>query len=697
MRGVRATAIAGISMMVLMVVPWSTTAAAPAGRHGGTDPAERTDELAITAVSPWVGPDGTFTISFSTAGMPPDAVVTTTIRQRLRPRGDTLRDALETQLDDGTPPRNLQAPMVTPLARLPNRNGTATIEIPVRSGAGDTERQLIPTPGIHPVTIEVAPSGTTGISTATVFLNRLPEEPQTGRDGRPARTAVQLLAALDSAPALGVDGRSALSIDESLAVSSWESMLTENRDLPLTVALRPNTILGLQRSEVPADRAFVEDLAGTAFTVAAQSYVKVDTAALARSDSTVLDQQLATGSSILDSVTGHRPGDIWMFDDTVDPSAARRLARAGITHLFVSEDRLALQSDAQSDDADSDDADMPARTRTFALDGVDGMTVTSYDAEVTRLLLDPDLSPGLRAHRSATAVMASWFDAVRSGPSAFPGVSAAIVLAPGVDHETLAAFVSALAPDTAADGFQAPAPLQISPPTAATADDRGDPVSARLRRRHPDDQDAVVRSWRDTATRIAGFASMTGPEDPMIREWTLLNDQTLALASDTAARNATWGHIGRSIDERLAMIQSPPPRSVVLTSRSRSIPLRLRNRGDTAVTVRMTTRSPRLEFPAGATRDVRLEPGENRVDIPVEVRAPGSSLLRIDLRSPDGALEIREVQVTVRSWSISGVGAALSIASLAVLAVWWIRTLRRRRRPEQAGSDPHTERGHDHG
>jgi hypothetical protein len=442
-------------------------------------------------------------------------------------------------------------------------------------------------------------------------------------------------------------------------------MLAENRDLPLTVALRPNTLLGLQRGDQPAEAKFVNDLGDTAFTVAAQSYVKVDAAAVTATGEDAFDHQIETGSSILTALTGAAPKGIWMFDDTLNTEAARRLSLNGIDHLLVSEDRLALSSDVPESMRST-----VKKSRTLALGDVEGTTVSSYDAEVTRLLLEAEVPPGLRAHRGVTALMASWFDAIGLGPETFPGVSSAIVLSPGIDHEVLTALVSALSE---------PGPLAVSDPTSATVDDQGAPLVARLRQREVDPVVDVVDHWQETAMRIGGFASMRSPTDPAPAELGLLNDQTPALDTDAGTRAALWDHIDMAIDEQLAMIQTPPPRSVVLTSRSGLIPLRLRNRGDVPVTVRMTTRSPRLEFPEGATRDVLLTPGENPIDIPVEVRAPGSSLLRIDLTSPDEVLEVREIQVTVRSASISGVGAVLSILSLLVLGLWWILTLRRRR------------------
>lgn len=666
MRKVAATTTVCLTVLLAAFVPVGATRANPSAPRGAPErSAENPEVLAVTSVSPWVTARGTFEVSFSTAELPPEAVVTITIHQRLRPTDATVREVAESQMERDTVPLNLQAPITTPLAELDALNGTATIEVPIRPASGDPSRLLVPTPGIHPVTIEASSPDGDATAAATVFLNRLPEEMPEGRDGHLATTSVQLLAAIDSGPALGVDGRADLSTEESLAVSAWEAMLTENRDLPLTVALRPNTLLGLQRGDEPSGATFVNDLGDTAFTVAAQSYVKVDAAAVTAASGDALDHQIATGRSILTALTGAPPSGIWTFDDTVDTEAARRLSLNGVDHLFVSEDRLALRPGMSQSERS-----VIKKNRTLALDEVEGTTVSSYDAEVTRLLLETDVPPGLRAHRGATALMASWFDAVGQGPQSFPGVSSAIVLSPGIDHDVLTALVSALSE---------PGPLAVSAPTLATVDDEGAPLVARLRQREVEPVTDVVDHWQETAMRIGGFASMRPPADPAAAELGLLNDQTPALDTDAGTRAALWDHVDMAIDEQLSTIQTPPPRSVVLTSRSGSIPLRLRNRGEVPVTVRMTTRSPRLEFPEGATRDILLTPGENRIDIPVEVQAPGSSLMRIDLTSPDRVLEVREVQVTVRSSSISGVGAVLSIISLLVLGLWWILTLRRRR------------------
>ena len=65
--------------------------------------------------------------------------------------------------------------------------------------------------------------------------------------------------------------------------------------------------------------------------------------------------------------------------------------------------------------------------------------------------------------------------------------------------------------------------------------------------------------------------------------------------------------------------------------------------------------------------------------------ARGSSLtLQIVLTTPDGRLELARAAVQVRIAGTSVVGYLLTGASLAVLALWWWRTNRRRSRGRHA-------------
>ena len=92
----------------------------------------------------------------------------------------------------------------------------------------------------------------------------------------------------------------------------------------------------------------------------------------------------------------------------------------------------------------------------------------------------------------------------------------------------------------------------------------------------------------------------------------------------------------------------------LLTDREATIPLRFRNDLPYPVDVQLWIRSVRLDVGGGDRRIVTLQPGENRVDLPVTVRAPGGTLLRIDASSPDEALALPAVAIPVTARATSG-------------------------------------------
>jgi hypothetical protein len=248
-----------------------------------------------------------------------------------------------------------------------------------------------------------------------------------------------------------------------------------------------------------------------------------------------------------------------------------------------------------------------------------------------------------------------------------------VVLTPGVGSEVVAELADMLAGN---------GPLRIAAPPPATGD--SDSAVARLRSLEPANAAPVVRRTQRTGDRIQGWRSMTGPSDTLAGELDLVNDQAPSRFADDSTRNTIWDGVDAALEGKVSEIGVPADRTIVLTSRSGSIPLRFRNDTGQQIRLAMRTRSPRLEFPDGPVTEIVLVPGDNRVDLPVEVQAPGSSVLRMELSSPDRRLDIPDASVTVRSSSISGVGAALSVVSILVLAAWWIRTHRARRNAGRA-------------
>ena len=126
---------------------------------------------------------------------------------------------------------------------------------------------------------------------------------------------------------------------------------------------------------------------------------------------------------------------------------------------------------------------------------------------------------------------------------------------------------------------------------------------------------------------------------------------------------------------------SPENQNVRLTSRKAELPFTLQNNLDhDANVVLMLQSDGRISFPAGQTLEVKLNPGTNKIKIPVSSRASGDSQIRIGVRSPDKEhlLQLDSNSLLIRTTRLSGVGILLFVSAVFFLAFWWLRSRRLR-------------------
>ena len=641
-------------------------------------PATGAPPLVVTSVSPWVEADGDFQVRFApTAAVPLDASFSYTVHQRIRPQGrDSLRTSLDRVLAGGDLPGVLQSPVEAPVITLGNPATGLVLDVPVRTSRGSSDRVLLPTPGIHPVELRLTGSDGRELWHDVVFLNRLPDDDVTGQGGAPARMSVTLTVPIDGGPALRPDGRPDIEPSTAQAITDTTGLLTAVPEARLALSLRPNLVSALERSPQPADRRFLEAVrAATGAEPARTTYAAVDTGGLvAANASAEMLRQVDLGDRTVRDATGRQTTrGSWYLDDTVSPESLELLRALGATRVVLAADRLRPGANVTGEQL---------RTSAVALQGAAGMTATAVDEDLTTLLGDTDVAPAQRANQVLTALMATWFTAAEQPATSFPGPSSVVVVPPSTDP----AVVQSLAPALSAGG-----PLSSDPADVPQrpAQRNGRPLTASLAPRTPADQRGPVAELTASRSLIDAFRSMapTNTADPA--DWDLLNAETLARDMSDEDRSAVHVHIADEVHRRMGSIEMPRSRRVVLTSRDATIPLRFRNDLPYDVHVLLRARSLRLVIDGGDSREVVLKPGENRIDLPVTVRASGGSLLRIDLRSPDGTVRLAATTMPVTSSTISGVGAALSIISLLFLAGWWIRTARRRRRQQARDAGDH--------
>ena len=126
---------------------------------------------------------------------------------------------------------------------------------------------------------------------------------------------------------------------------------------------------------------------------------------------------------------------------------------------------------------------------------------------------------------------------------------------------------------------------------------------------------------------------------------------------------------------------SPKNQNVRLTSRKAELPFTLINNLTHEANVSLILQSDgRISFPEGQTFEVKLNPGTNKIKIPVSSRTSGNSQIRIGVRSPDKnhLLQLDSNSLSITTTRLSGVGILLFVGAVFFLAFWWLRSRRLR-------------------
>ncbi|MFM7068232.1 MAG: DUF6049 family protein, partial [Actinomycetes bacterium] len=638
--------------------------------------------LRISAVSPWVQPDGVFQVRFTlAASVPLDAEITWTVHQRLTGgRVTTLRQRVDRALDGGPLGRVLRAPTTQAIGELGDAATGLSIDIPIRSSRNGSDRLLLPSPGAYPVELVLLSPDGPELWRRTLLLNRLASASPTTAFGGPLTVRSTLLLPLQSGPALTTSGTAAFSRTETDRLVAAGSLLQSVPDAPFALAVRPNTLSGLERVDRPWARSLLEELRSQqhAARPLGLPYVRISSGGLASENAaTVISQQIDLGRRVTAQVTRQGVnGTTWLLDNTLTTAALGTLAASGIDAVVANPEHVRARGAAERN---------ALRSRPLPIEGATGMRIMTTDPDLSRRLVADGATPAVRAHQVVSGMMAAWFSAADLPESQRTDPASVVV----VDPATEATVLRNLVPALTAGGPITAAPEQPLVP-AIVAKRRG---AATLVPTTSADQGAAVLGAIGSDQRMASYRSMVGTADPDLNLWNLQNAQTLSLGSSTSRRTEMHQSIERAIARKVARISPPPDRAIVLTSRQSTIPLRYSNGLPFPVQVRVRIRAPRLEIDGGRTRIVRLVPGNNLVDIGVTSRAPGQSLLRIETSSPDGRLRLTPTSIPVRSSTISGVGAAISLLALMFLLMWWVSASRRRRRHAARSTGHHPTSG----
>lgn len=737
-RGVVVALIAlAVTALLSTAVPFATATVS------GAQPSTSADSVSVSLIdqTTWVDPDGEIVVRVGLRDAPADATVEVTLHERLRSRADFLstldRENLRGRLTD--------PPIV--LGTADELGTRATARIPIRSGPQDPEaapRLGIADPGVHPVDIAVYSPERVYLGGLVTHVVRLPVVAADDETDESDLLGVVLVQSLDADPSHRPDG--SVLVDQTTrelwteAVEAWP----DDHDAPRLLSVRPETVASLAISSSPRDRALLDEVRDLATdqTVATNSFVELDLDAML---SVGLDEEIARqldlGAAELDRISApdHR---LWVGDSLSNRSLAalvghgvdrvvvpRRVVGHPVTRDSGSDPDggSAIRTDPptpDTEDLDPPDPDQPLLGAvTLAANTARGNT----ESHVAALVSDPYL----RRHQGrngdplldAQNLLADLVMLSPAGPLATDDHDedrvVALDLTPSTDRPLDPTFIA-----TVLAGIENSPFLQILHP-----DDAFSVPTDQPRYHLRDDPDPVdLSSLRDDLNlarlSISSFRAIfplseeTGSsQGANPSEETNSSDETDsseetdspdALGSDEGASNLDFDRLLAVVvssrldppDRRayfLAMAGSMESaldsidvhaRAITLPARDGTVPVTFTNDHNQPALVAVRVASDRLDFPLGPRLDdIELQPGTTTIEIPVRARASGAFPLDIEVESPDGRIALAASRYTVRSTAVSGVGVAISVAAVAVLAVWWIRTARRARAARATSSE----------
>jgi hypothetical protein len=669
----------GTTFVLLIVAaaasPWFTSSIAPPSAAASTNvtssaPTQTSNSagpLRVAAVSPSVTPDGVWSARFDVVGSAPlDSTISVSVRQALSGDEMAVRAKLAAIRHGADLPSALQGDLRKPIGPMLSA-GTLSLDVPIRSHGGGSDRVFVPNAGVHPVEIELLDHEGNRLQRLVLFLTRLP-----GTDTVKNPLQLALLLPVTTSAVLGPDSKWTVPEDGRRQLERAIGLRQGQPTVPVSVAPAPNLLEALAQPGSDADRALLAN-AGAVLSsqeVLRSPWAPLDVESWATSGTlTDLQTPLVAGQLTLT----HRLGATvqtrtWIDDPTVGPGSLTDLEAVGVDRLVVDPSRLAPSKTLGKD---------PGTTRAFQVDGGGkSIRAIALDAGVASELAETDVPAPQAAHDAITDLQAIWF---ASASNVTPGL--AVELDQRLPTERAAAFLATLAAGTP---LVSPGPLgTVFDRTSSYVDTSGrrpHPLSRELLRvAHQTDLAALSTSLDAQQQRSASYhTSYTDQPGLAALDQMLLGSQDRTLTPDT--QRGVVDTVARRIDVDLGAIQTPARRTFTVTSRDATLPIQINNALDRPVDVNVRFSGTRLEIVGGNERVVTLQPGITRLSIPVVARTSGQFTIAVGLRTVDRRLHISTTMLQVRSTAFSGVGLVLGGGALLFLAVWWFRSWRTGRR-----------------
>jgi hypothetical protein len=650
------------------VLAITATLAAVSGSVTGTRPA--TAQTAgvtarLAAQTLLLGADQTATVVLDVAGgLPADTEVATVVHNRLTGGRERFQEAAA-----GDIPTAPYRVLVAALGDVPrDAAGRLVLEIPTtsrRSSATGTEIPLR-NPGVYPVEFLLREGDSNDeLARVVTFLVRLPDEPLE----HPMRLA--LVMPVSGPPALQPDGRTALDTAARTRIQTLTDLLASMSDVAVGVQLRPELLEALGRTGIPTDETLRARLLATlpGRQALSATFVTMDAAAnLAADLDDELVRQLRRGEDVLADLLGPAAPDrtVWTANTPLDDPTVGFLRDLGFRQLLVEESTVEPGGETTND-------------RPFSL------PTTGNGRPLAAAAADPALSDAFAAHVDPAHEAYTWlaevaFLALRP-PDAVGGPRGVVVL-PEASWDPNGTFLNTVLTGLRANPLVVPVtPAQLFDQVAPAETGDGELVTRSPAASSPQDLTGFAGELGRTRRDLASYGSMVAITSPLPAQLGRLVEVSPSADLDAGGRTAYLDAVESDLQQLRAAVEPIPDRTITLAGRTTDLPITITTTVEDPLQVKLRLSSSKLAFPEGNEVAVTVTGGSAQVRIPVEARTSGTFAVTIDVLTPVGDQPVTaSSQLTVRSTGLSGLGLALSVGALIVLALWWASHVRRGRR-----------------
>ena len=635
--------------------------------------------LGLESQAPFDVPkDGSFTVVLDLPNIDlstmPDTRLVITAYSPARSR-TAIAEAVRREL-----PRTVDAVRFTLTALDAPAQGQVTISVPLESSTRTSAALQLSTAGVYPVLIELKNANDV-LADLLTFVHRLPDETE-------REVALPVAFAMSTKSAVVLDDNNKVIIDDAV-ITEFSDLadLLEATSLPVAVRVPPLLLSGVaargNAGEQLATR--LATLMADNEALSAPRYPLDPSAAAAAGQQPLYTQWLRDGEDDIADAVGSQSSRALVFLDG-------QLSEGGASLLRDLGARLVVTTPQLYDELPRSIGGFTDLSQLVQLEVAPGVTLDAavIDRTIAPVLTRRTSTPALTSIYVVADLLAYRQQIADSGGN--PNRHAVTLGTPDLGLPNIDAFRAVGNLIASTSGLQ---PITLDTLGVRTDHNKIDnkAITVGLPPAVPGDVSGRVAIAAALGREGLSTASMLPINDPRIAQWT----QSVTILPTQALTDAQVASTASDLRAQYSVVRSavevPAGFKFTLTGRKATVPIKLRNTGDVALTVRVRLTSSKLVFPDNATTGATA--GDTTVELPplsltevrvrIEARTNGRIPVTLRVLTPIGDLDLAPpVQLTASVFAFSGLGNLITGVLLLLVFTWWIRHLRQSRRRRSA-------------